>query len=327
MKLPFSAVLISALAASPALADRLIVVNKGADTAALVDSATLDVEAIAPTGENPHEVAVSPDGARAYVTDYGNAEGDSITVLDLTTGEVAGAWNLGDHRGPHGVWVSAGLENDLVWATTEGTGTVLEIDAETGGLLRHWETGQEVSHMVTPLPDYSKLYIANIGSGSVSVIDRSDDSVTTVPTGAGAEGIDVAPNGSEVWVTNRDAGTISIIDPATDTVTETFSSGGDVPIRIKFTPDGSRAYVSNAGSNAVTVFDAETREQLATIDVGAIPVGILMDPDGGRAFVANTQDDRITVIDTDSDAVTGDFTTGDEPDGMAWIPDNETDED
>lgn len=152
----------------------------------------------------------------------------------------------------------------------------------------------------------------------MTVIDRTSGEVTTVPTGAGAEGIDVSPDGTEVWVTNRAANTISVIDVATDTVLESFPSGGTLPIRAKFAPDGREVWISNGTSNQVAVFHAESRELLATIDVGAVPIGLLMSPDGERVFIANTQDDFVTVIDTATREVTDQIPTGDEPDGLAW---------
>lgn len=311
------ALLAATALSAPAFADQIAVVNKGEDTLALVDPETLTVTATVPTGANPHEAWTAPDGSAVYVTDYGFAEGSTVTVIDPASAEVAATWSLGPNRGPHGVWSSA--DGSKLWVTTEGTGTVVELDAASGALLNTWETGQDVSHMIVPLPGGEKLYVTNIGSGTVTVINRADDSVATITAGAGAEGIDVAPDGSEVWVTSRDQGEIAIIDPAADEVIETISSQGEVPIRAKFTPDGSQVWVSNAGSNAVAVFDADSRAHLGSIDVGAVPVGVLMSPDGERAFVANTQDDKITIIDVASREVTGELVTGDEPDGMAWV--------
>ncbi|HET6278634.1 MAG TPA: beta-propeller fold lactonase family protein, partial [Candidatus Polarisedimenticolia bacterium] len=159
---------------------------------------------------------------------------------------------------------------------------------------------------------------ANIGSGSITVIDRDGDTVRSIATGDGAEGIDITPDGREVWVTNRGAGTISVIRVQDDRLVATFDSGGTFPIRLKFTPDGRQAWVSNGRSNALAVFDAARRTLLKTIEVGAMPVGIQMTPDGRRAFVANTNDDRVTVLDVVQAAVIDSFTTGREPDGMAW---------
>lgn len=308
----------AALIAGAALADDLLlVVNKGDDTLALVDGETLQVITTVPTGDNPHEVYPSPDGSVAYVSDYGGAQGTTVTVVDLAEPGVLATWDIAPNRGPHGIWASS--DSAHVWVTTETSGTVTELDALGGEITHVWQTGQAVSHQLVPTPDGAKLYIANIGSGSVTVITRATGEVVSIPTGAGAEGIDVSPDGSEVWVTNRSADTVSIIDVATDTVKATISSGGVFPIRARFAPDGSEVWVSNAQSGSVAVIDAETHEVLATVDTGAVPIGLLMDPAGERVFVANTQDDFVTVIDRETREVIGRVETGDEPDGLAWV--------
>lgn len=311
-------------AAAPAPAQEtgpaLVVLNKSDDEAVVVDPTTYRVVAALPTGAAPHEVAVSPDGGRAYVTDYGTADepGNTVTVLDLVDRAVVGTWDLGTYTRPHGVAVSR--DGNVVWVTAEGARAVLELDAGTGEIRRVWRTDESVSHMVAPTPDERKLYVANIGSGTVSVVDRAAGTVTTVETGAGAEGIAVSPDGGEAWVTNREANTVSILDVATDEVVAEIESGGEMPIRVKFTPDGREAWVSNARSDAVAVFRVADRALVDVLEVGAVPVGILVSPDGRRAFVANTRDDRVTVFDVPNRSRLTAFAPGDEPDGMAWSP-------
>lgn len=311
-----------------ATAGQLIVLNKSDHNAALVDPASLEVMATLPTGKGPHEVATSPDGSTAYVTNYGAyavfreenerrmEPGNTITVLDLEKREVRTTFDLGDYSQPHGIRMNR--DGTRLWVTCEGSKAVIELDADDGTVEQAWTTGQEISHMLVPTPDGRKLYVANIGSGSVTVIDRSSGSVNSLATGEGSEGIDVTPDGREVWVTNRGAGTISVIRVKDDAIVATLDSGGKMPIRLKFTPDGRQAWVSNGRSNTVTLFDTAERKLVATIEVGAMPVGIQMTPGGERAFVANTNDDKVTVLDVDKAAVIKTFTTGSEPDGMAW---------
>ena len=220
--------------------------------------------------------------------------------------EPEAARNLGEPRRP------------ALWVTFEEAQAVLELDAARGTIARAWRTGQEVSHMLVRTPDETRLYVANIRSGSVTIIDRRTDAVRTVATGAGAEGIDVTPDGAEVWVTNRAANTVSVIATATDSVVAAFEGGGEMPIRVKFTPDGREAWVSNARADALSVIDVRERRRMTTIPVGAVPIGIQMSPKGDRVFVANTNDDHITVPDRAKRRVLGTFTTGREPDGMAW---------
>jgi YVTN family beta-propeller protein len=314
--------------AGEAVADLLVVLNKSDHEAVLVDPASLATVARIPTGVGPHEAAVSPDGRTVFVSNYGmfgvfregerrDQPGNTISVLDLERGAARDTFDLGEYTRPHGIWVSR--DGRRLWVTCEGAQAVLELDAASGAIREAWQTGQEVSHMLVPTPDERKLYVANIRSGSVSVIDRQEGGVRTVPTGAGAEGIDVTPDGREVWVTNRAANTVSVIATASDSVVASFESGGQMPIRVKFTPDGKEAWVSNARSNAVAVFDVRSRRRLATIEVGAMPIGIQMSPDGRRAFVANTNDDKVTRIDVRSRKAERGFSPGNEPDGMAWV--------
>jgi len=311
-----------------AAADLLVVLNKSDHEAVLVDPTTLETVARIATGQGPHEVAVSPDGRTAYVANYGmfavfregqrqDHPGHTISVIDLERRQVRDTFDLGEFTRPHGMWVSR--DGRVLWVTCEGAQAVLELDAATGAVRTVWKTGQEVSHMLVPTPDEKKLYVSNIRSGSVTVIDRATDAVHSLSTGEGAEGIDVTPDGREVWVTNRGAQTVAVIATADDSVTARFESGGQMPIRVKFTPDGREAWVSNARSNSVTVFDVPSRRMLATIEVGAVPVGIQMSPDGRRAFVANTNDDRVTVLSVAERKVERAFAPGNEPDGMAWV--------
>jgi len=244
--LTFALVLLCALPLA-ALGDTLVVLNKSDNEAALVDPVTYQVLAKLPTGRGPHEVAASPDGRYAYVSNYGALEasrkgekpkwapGNTITVLDLKERAVKATYDLGSYTQPHGIRASP--DSTPPWVT--------------GKILKVWKTEQQVSQMVVPTPDERKLYVANIGSGSVSVINRASGAVATIPTAAGSEGIAVSPDSREVWVVNRAAGTLAVIDTAADRVVTSFVSGGKFPIRVKFTPDGKQVLVSNAESNGV----------------------------------------------------------------------------
>jgi YVTN family beta-propeller protein len=109
--------------------------------------------------------------------------------------------------------------------------------------------------------------VANIGSGSVTVIDlKTMTKVVDLPTGAGAEGIDISPDEKEVWVSNRAANTVSIIETIFPKVVSTVESK-DFPIRVKFTPDGKQVLVSNARSGDVAIFDAASRKEIRRVSM------------------------------------------------------------
>lgn len=53
---------------------------------------------------------------------------------------------------------------------------------------------------------------------------------------------------------------------------------GSNPLGITITPDGSRAYVTNTGNNAVIVLDTAINAIVATLHAGVVPKGIAITP-------------------------------------------------
>lgn len=300
-------------------AQHLLVVNKSGNTLSIIDPATHRETAVVPTGFAPHEVAVSPDGRLAYVTDYGTGDraGSTVTIVDVEAAEAMGRISLEPHTRPHGIAVSA---DGTIWVTTEGSSHVLHVDPKERRILHAIETGQRVTHMVSLVEEHGRAFTANIGGGNVTAVDtRSFTVMDHLTTGDGAEGIDVAPGGDRVYVTNRSAGTLSEIDPATNRVVRNLEVG-EFPIRVKVRPDGREALVSNANGNELAAVDLTSWQVVRRLAVGAMPVGILITPDNTTAFVANTRDDKISVIDLVEWKLAGEIVAGDEPDGMAWVP-------
>ncbi|MDJ0114693.1 YncE family protein, partial [Rhodococcus erythropolis] len=76
------------------------------------------------------------------------------------------------------------------------------------------------------------------------------------------------------------------IETATNTVAATVPVGV-FPFAVAITPDGDRAYVTNPGSNSVSVIDTTTNTVAATVPVIAFPYGVAITPDGGRIYVTN----------------------------------------
>jgi YVTN family beta-propeller protein len=331
-----------ALVALPATAGTLVVANKSDATVSLVDLDSGEVVATLPAGAGPHEVAVSPDGKTALVTDYGGREpGSTLTVIDLAKREVARTIDLGEHRRPHGVAFLPGGRRAAV--TAEGSRSLLVVDVEAGKVEKAITTGAEVSHMVALAPDGRRAYVANIGSGSATVIDLAEGKkVADVVTGEGAEGIAFTPDGRQVWVTNREADTVTMIDPESLEVVATVASPG-FPIRAEVTPDGKHVLVSNARAGTITVIDTAERKAVRTIEVdlakldraevdpegrlfgdrfgdSSVPIGIEIAPDGKTAWVAHSNADAVQVIDLASWKPSGALRAGEEPDGMAYSP-------
>lgn len=320
LSLPTSAALFLGLSASIAFGQGpsalLLIGNKSEDTLSFVDARTLKEVAKTTTGRGPHEVVVTPDGKKAFVSNY-EGPGDSISVVDVGTRKELRRIDLGEHRAPHGLAVNrAGTK---LYATCERSQTVIELDVAAEKILRAFKTGQKGTHMLVLTPDGRKLYTGNMGSGNSTVIDLvKGEVIAQIKTGANCEGVDVTPNGKEVWTTNNADDSLSVIDTATDQVVAVIPCPG-FPIRVKFDPAGKRALVPCGRSNELAVFDVATRQETKRIKTGRFPVGVLIEPDGARAYVAYTADSAVAVYDLKTLDVLGKIAAGKQADGMALV--------
>ncbi|MDH5631568.1 MAG: beta-propeller fold lactonase family protein [Gammaproteobacteria bacterium] len=316
----------------------LVVLNKSGHTAELIDLGTGKKRAVLPTGNYPHEVAVSPDGKLAVITCYGDRDnpGSSLTLINIPQKTVIKTIELTDYSRPHGIqWLADGRS---VVVTAESRKALLRVSIPEGRILAAMDTGQEISHMVAVSPDGSHAYVSSIGSGSVTVFALSSGKrVKVLATGKGAEGIAVTPDGRELWVSNRGEDSISVIDTGTLDIKHTIASP-TFPIRLAISANGHYALASNARSGDVAVFNARTHTELARIDLGLeasttegrlfgnrfgkspVPIGVLVHPDGGRAFVANANADLVSVIDMKKLKVIRHIAVGKEPDGLGYSP-------
>jgi YVTN family beta-propeller protein len=314
---------------APVDAGELLVGNKSADTLwrlSLADGRKLGE---APTAPAPHEIAVSPDGALAVVSEYGRqAPGNTLGVYDTADGRLLRRIDLGTHTRPHGLRFAASGKQLLV--TTEGSDALLVVDID-GKTERAIDLGPGKGHMVALSHDGKVAYVSKVGAGTVVRVDLADGGTLEKPAGAGAEGIAVAADG-RVWVSNREEGSVTVHDPATLDVLDTLASDG-FPIRIGFTPSGRHALVTNARAATLAVFDTVTRKPVALVELAqpgteyretllgraALPIGAIADPSGARVYVAISGGNEVAVVDTASWTVVERWPTGDEPDALGIV--------
>jgi len=311
--------LMAAAAAAQPAADTLIVLNKEEATLVLVDPASGQILGRVPTGEGPHEVAVSSDGRTAFVGNYGaQTPGSTLSVVDLTARKALRRVDLGPLRRPHGM-AAAGSR---VYFTAETNRLIGRYDAASNQVDWLLGTGQAGTHMVWVSGDETTIVTANIGSDSVTVMQRGENPLawnqTIVQVGKGPEGFDVSPDGRELWAAHSRDGGVSIVDLASKKVVQTIDAGTRRSNRLKFTPDGRLALVSDLDAGDLVVLDVASRTVSKRIPLGKMPEGILMAPDGSTAYVAVNGDDHIAVVDLKALEVVRKITTGDGPDGMAW---------
>lgn len=309
--------------------ETLLALSKTDHTLAIVDPSTLKVLAKVPVGNDPHEVIASTDGKTAYVSNYGGGAYNTLAVIDLVNQKAIPSIDLGPLRGPHGLDFVGGK----LWFTAEAAKAFGSYDPATQKVDFILGTGQNRTHMIYVFDDLKHIITTNVSSGTVSMIEKTlprtgggpqfgppggDWDETVIKVGNGSEGFDVSPDHKEIWVANAQEGTVSIIDVANKKVIDTLNANVQSANRLKFTPDGSRVFISGLRLEDVAVFDAHTRKEIKKIKVGHGAAGIQMQPDGTRVFVASTPDNYVSVIDLKTLEVTDKIDVGGGPDGMAW---------
>lgn len=316
MRRTLATALAAVLLAAPAAAETLLIGNKGEDTLSVVALASGAELARLPTGKMPHEIAVSPDGRQAAVVAYG---GTTIDVFDVAARTKVRTIDLSPNRRPHGLlWLADGR---LV-ATTEGSQSVAVVAPD--GTLTSIATGQQGSHMVVVAPDNRTAYVANIGSGTVSVLDlQAGTKLRDLAIGGKPEGLALARGGRELWVGDLDAPRVTVWDLASGAkVAE--QPVDPVAIRVLASPDSKLIATSNIGKGTISLFDAETRAPVRTINVSegdaARQVTLLFSPDSRRLYAAETGVDKVAEIDVASGKVLRRIAAGKQGDGLAIAP-------
>jgi YVTN family beta-propeller protein len=304
----------------------LLVLNKSEATLAVIDPASGKLIGQAPTGDGPHEVAVSADGRLAFVTNYGSrAPGNTLSVIDIASRKETRRVELGALRQPHGIVV---VDGKAVF-TAEGSRSIARYDPASNQIDWRFETGQDVTHMVIASRDGRTLFTSNIGSNTISIIEvagsgRGNGAAqtwrqTVVRVGAGPEGLDLSPDGRELWTAHSADGGVSVIDVASKKVVQTIDVSTRRSNRLKFTRDGGLVLISDLDGGEVVIVDAKSRRVTKRINVGRMPEGILIAPDGRRAYAAVTGEDKVVAIDLQKLEVVQTIATGSGPDGMAWV--------
>jgi len=181
-------------------------------------------------------------------------------------------------------------------------------------------------------PDGSQVYIANLFSITLSVVEIATNSLASSITlfaqrrRGGFGFMAVAPDGRTLYIANRANRAFGIIPLP--------GGGGRVlrpsvaPADIAISSDGGTVY--SAGCKAictpgfVNFFDTATQRFGDEIAVGGNPFRIVLSPDGSRAYVANLTGPSVSVVDLAGRRVTATFRVPAQPTGLAVAPDGGT---
>jgi YVTN family beta-propeller protein len=319
-----AAVLTLTTTATCAQQARLVVDQKGDRSLAIIDPVAGKVIAnVAENGITGHEVAASPDGRLAFVPIYGNSgvgkpgtDGTKIVVIDVASQKVVGEIDLGYGARPH--CAVFGPTDGLLYVTTEMDQSVTIIDPKTLKVIDAIPTGQPESHMLALSHDGLRGYTANVGPGTVSVLDvKSRKTVKVIPVSGSVQRIAISNDDRWVFTADVTAPRLAVIDTATNAVTKWVKLDG-LGYGSAPTPDGRFLLIAIPDANAVDVIDLKTMTLAAKVAVGKSPQEVLVRPDGKSAYVSCIDSNQVDEIDGPTWKVTRTIATGKGTDGLGW---------
>ena len=306
----------------------ILVANMNDDSVWLVDAESGVMLARIETRIAPHEIAVSSDGSRAAVTNYGDQRGPGnlVQILDVARGELVHEITIEGYERLHGAAFLPG--DSLLALTSERTGEILIVDAADGSIRRSLATAGRASHMLALGGDW--IWSANILDGTVSRMDPSGTVDTeTWPAGNRTEGVATTPDGREGWTGSMQGGDVVGIDAQTGEEVARVS-GLTVPYRLAITPDASMVVVSDPERHVLGVIDRAsatlhpidmaTAAESAGLGSAPSPQGFTLSRDGRWAFVSLKSVNQVAVVDLTEREVVAFHETGAGPDGIAFSP-------
>lgn len=312
------------LCGTAARGSQLLVAIKGSEHLGIIDPQTgQEVATVPEGGTTGHEVTASPDGRTAYVPIYGNSgvgkpgtDGRNMVVIDLATRKATGSVDFGKGVRPH--CPMFGPKDGLLYVTTELNNSITIIDPRTLKIVGSVPTGQPESHMLAISHDGRRGYTANVGPGTVSVLDlEARKTIAIIPISHMTQRISLSPDDRMAFTADQTKPRLAVIDVAANKV-KTWVPLPATGYGTAATPDGRWLLVAVPGARKVAVVDLKILKVARTIDVPAAPQEVLIRPDAQVAYVSCDASRKVAAIGLADWKVQKLIEAGPGSDGLAW---------
>lgn len=302
----------------------LLVANQGDRTLSVIDPVSnKQVAAVPEGGITGHEVAASPDGRTAYVPIYGDSgvgkpgtDGRNMVVIDIPSRKVIGTVDFGHAVRPHCIVYDP--KSGMLYITTELDQSVTIVDPRTLKVVGSIPTTQPESHMLAVSHDGRRGYTANVGSGTISVLDMAArKTIAVIHISGSTQRISISNDDSMAFTSDQEKPQLAVVDTSSNKIKSWVAlpavGYGTTPTR-----DGRWLLVAMQSIGKIGVVDLGTLKVVRTIDVPRGPSEILMHPDGQVAYVSCPASHQVAVIDLSKWKVTALIEAGKGADGLAW---------
>jgi YVTN family beta-propeller protein len=222
-------------------------------------------------------------------------------VWQATTGEIAPALSKLAPR---------------VYVPNEASATVTVIDPATFGVLATLPVGLLPQH-ITPAHDMSALYVNNMNSDLLSVIDPASSTVSGGVQVPSPYNLYFTPDGKKALVMAEPLNRIDFYDAATWAFLDSVAIPSPGIDHADFSAGGRYLLASCEYGGRVMKVDVVSMELVADLDVGGLPIDVKLSPDGMVFYVANQGRAGVSIIDPVGMTEVGFLPTGQGAHGMA----------
>jgi YVTN family beta-propeller protein len=179
--------------------------------------------------------------------------------------------------GDYPLYIYGDYELPTIYVANKNPGTVTVIDTGNNTLYQNLRVGLSPVYIYgEPLPNDTSqdtLYVADSGSGTVSLINATIDTVNPKPIFVGISPVHIYGDLSvldTIYVANSGSDSISVINTITNTVNKVIPVG-EAPVYVYVDPFLGDVYVANRDSGGVSVINGKTNEAVAGVTFNVIP--------------------------------------------------------
>ena len=248
---------------------RVFVSGDNASGVSVIDTATDRVIRTIEVGKTPHGVAMTPDGKTLLVGVYGD---NRVAFVDVASNAVVATLPV---PSPHTIAIRPDGKTAYIASQEPGNFALVVVDLASRSVVR------TVALEKAPRDpefgyDGKALYFTMGGVNAIEVLDPTTDKVVAeLPTGVSPHLAKLYRGATLLAAVVQGPGELQLFDPATNKQVRAIAVGKQP--HWQASNDGKKVYVTNEGSNDVTVVDLVTG-QTTTIPVGSAPRKVVVQP-------------------------------------------------
>lgn len=271
----------------------------------------------------PHEIALSPDGNTAYVSNFGLQDydenigipGDTISVINTHTFQEIARLSTGYQNAPHGVKIRPNHPDEL-YVNTEMDGKILVFDVQTKSIKKVFSATQGTHNFIFSA-DGAILWLMS-GPNGVTKLDAERGTVLgEYHAGSPVRGLQYTPDGRSIMVSSTNQ--ISFFDPDTLSTTRTLDDlGVDQILYSAISRDGRFIVAPAVWNNQILIIDNQTGTVVKRVVTGLDPVNVVIDDESHYAYVSNARNSHVSKINLNTLHVE-EIPTQSGPNGMALV--------